>query len=68
MYSNTPFKRLLPPKATNLFRSDFTKIVKYYLHVIVPLKRGHPSFKATFSLQKGGGGGGGGGAIKGGLL
>ena len=34
-------------------KPDFkcTKIVKYYN--VAPLKRGHPSFKNTFSLQNG---------------
>jgi hypothetical protein len=43
----TPLIRPLPPKADPLIRPDFTctEIVKYY--IIVPLKRDHPSYKAT---------------------
>ena len=48
----TSLIRSLPLKATPLIRPDFrcTELVKYYS--IVPLKRVHPSFKDTFSLQK----------------
>ena len=44
--------RPFPPKATSLIRTDFrcTEIVKYYY--IVPLKRDHPSYKATPSTMK----------------
>ena len=43
---------ILPLKTTPLIRPSFrcTEIVKCYSNF--PLKRGHPSFKATFSLQK----------------
>ena len=51
-------QRPLPLKATltkgyPLIRPDFrcTEIVKYYK--IIPLLRGHISYKVTFSLQKG---------------
>jgi len=43
-------QKYLSCKVLPLIRSDI-KIVKYYL--IVPLKRDHPSLKATFSFQKG---------------
>ena len=41
----------LPSKATPLIRPDFrcTEIVKYYW--LIPLKRGHPYFTTTISLQ-----------------
>ena len=51
-YISPPLISPLPPKATPLISPDLrcTEVIKYYL--IVPLKKDHPSCKATFSLQK----------------
>ena len=52
---STPFIRPISPKATPLNRPYFrcTEIIKYNVLLRCTLKRGHPSYKATISFQKG---------------
>ena len=51
-YYSPTFKRPLPPKTTFLIRSDIrsTEIVKKYK--IIPLNRGHLSYKARFQMHR----------------
>ena len=52
---STQFIRPISPKATPLNRPYFrcTEIIKYNVLLRCTLKRGHPSYKATISFQKG---------------
>lgn len=51
--SSPPLIRPLPPKAIPHIRSNLRcyKIVKY-CSIVLLIKRDHPSYKVTFSLQK----------------